>query len=161
MRQPGSFEVNAVIDASAGRVWQVITKPELMLQWMGDKDLELEVATSWQVGQPFVTRGFHHVRFENKGTILIFDPPHLLRYNHLSSVSRLADKPENYSIIEFRLDPVEGQTSLTIRVSGFPTESIFKHLEFYWRNTVGVIKKVAESRKDEPRQDATSIASPH
>ena len=42
------------------------------------------------------------------------------------------------------LDPIDGRTALTVTVSNFPTESIFKHLDFYWRATMGVIKQFVE-----------------
>jgi uncharacterized protein YndB with AHSA1/START domain len=144
--RPESFQATAQIHASQDRVWQVLTEPALMLKWMGDSELELDIETNWKEGQPFITRGFHHVRFQNRGIVLRFDPPHLLRYSHLSSISRLADKPENYSVIEFTLQPVKDQTSLTITVSGFPTSTIYKHLEFYWRGTIGVIKQLIETQ---------------
>src|SRR5689334_7945908 len=116
-----------------------------MKAWMGEPELDLQIQTNWQVGQPIVIRGFHHVSFENKGVVLAFEPKHLLRYSHLSSISRLADKLENYSIIEFSLEPRGRETMLTISLSNFPTKAIFKHLEFYWRNTLSVIKQVAEA----------------
>lgn len=41
---------------------------------------------------------------------------------------------------------IEGDTDLTVTLTGFATESIFKHLDFYWRGTVGVLKRHVESR---------------
>ena len=76
--------------------------------------------------------------------VLAFEPPTVLRYSHLSSLSRLPDAPESYSVFEFRLAQRGGGTSLTVLLSGFPTESIRKHLEFYWRGTLGVLKRFVE-----------------
>lgn len=64
------------------------------------------------------------------------------------SVSRIADKPENYSILEFVLTPEGRQTILTLTISNFPTEAIRKHLEFYWRTTMVKIKRMVEGRID-------------
>jgi hypothetical protein len=76
---------------------------------------------------------------------LRFESPTILRYSHLSSLSRLPDRPESYSIFEFRLAPVGEGTSLTIAISNFPTESIFKHIDFYWRVTIGIFKRFVET----------------
>ncbi len=111
---------------------------------MGEPGMNIEVHTNWQISTPIIIRGFHHVKFENKGTVLKFDKYSRLSYTHLSSLSQLADLPESYSIIEFILTPVDGQTSLTLNITNFPTESIRKHLEFYWRTTIFKIKESAE-----------------
>jgi uncharacterized protein YndB with AHSA1/START domain len=134
------------IDAFAFKVWDVITIPSMMVQWIGEPEMKLEVITSWEVSGPIVIRGYHHVWFENKGTVLALEPNKLLRYTHLSSVSRLPDKPESYTTLEFRLDPITDSTRLTLTISNFPTESIFKHHEFYWKGTLVILKKLVETR---------------
>ncbi len=141
-----NLEHRIVINAPPSAVWEVLTKPEFMKQWMGEPEMAVHVETNWTVGSPIVVRAFHHARFENSGTVLRFDPTEVLRYSQLSSLSRLPDKPENYSIYEFRLEPVGDGTSLTVTLSGFPTVAIFKHLEFYWRGTINILKKFVEKR---------------
>ena len=139
------FEKSITIDAPPPVVWDALTRLELMKQWMAEPELRLDIITDWTVGGPIVIRGFHHVEFENRGTVLEFDPNRVLRYTHLSSLSRLPDRPEHYSIIDFRLVPVGSQTSLTLMVSNFPTDTIQKHLNFYWRTTLAILKNVIES----------------
>lgn len=132
------------IDATPDRVWHVLTQPELMVQWMGTPEMQLKIDTSWEIHTPVIITGFHHVRFENKGTVLQFDPGQRLSYSHWSSVSRLANAPENYSILEFGLTPSGKQTLLSLSIENFPTEPIFKHLQFYWRTTMVMIKRFTE-----------------
>lgn len=127
------------IDCSPATLWKVLTDPAIMSKWMG-AEMDISVTTSWEVGSPIVIRGFHHVAFENKGMVLDYEPFQLLRYSHLSSVSGLADVPENYTLLSFILNGAE----LTIGLSNFPTEVIQKHMEFYWRGTIFRIKSVAE-----------------
>jgi hypothetical protein len=81
---------------------------------------------------------------ESNGTVLVFEQEKKLQYNHLSSLSRLPDELENYSIIEFILSPIENQTILTITLSNFPTEEIYRHLAFYWNVTLEILKKQIE-----------------
>jgi len=139
------IERSVIISASPAAVWESLTTPSLMKQWMAEPRMAVEVVTDWTEGGPIVIRGFHIVRFENRGTVLRFEPNAVLRYSHLSSMSRLPDKPENYSIVEFRLAPADGRTSLTVTLSGFPTEAILKHHDFYWRVTVQILKQFVEA----------------
>ena len=115
-----------------------------MKQWMGDPEMEIDIQTNWQVNSPIVISGFHHLKFENKGTVLQFEPGQALKYNFLSSLSRLPDVPENYTIISFTLSPADSQTALTLVITNFPTETIYRHLDFYWRTTIELIKQLIE-----------------
>jgi len=138
------IEKTVFINAPASRVWEYLTLPERMTQWMGEPEIKIEVITDWEVGKTIIIRGFHHAYFENKGIVLQVEPNKLLQYNHLSSVSRLPDESENYSIITFSLLPNEEQIALTLTVTQFPTESIYKHLDFYWKTTVELLKRAIE-----------------
>jgi uncharacterized protein YndB with AHSA1/START domain len=134
------------INAPTSEVWESLTKPELMKKWMFET--ELHIITDWKVGTPIVIRGnLNGKNFENNGTVLQFEPKKILQYSHLSSLSRLPDKPENYTILDFRLAPIENQTSLTLTVNNFPTESIYKHLAFYWNVTLEILKRMIEEQE--------------
>lgn len=138
------FSSTVLIHASPAQVWTTLTTREIMTTWMGSPEMEIKVVTDWKVNSPIFIHGFHHVKFENKGLVLQYDRESKLSYSHLSDISRLPDIPENYSILEFVLTPIEDKTQLTFTITNFPTEVIRKHLEFYWRTTIIGIKKVAE-----------------
>jgi uncharacterized protein YndB with AHSA1/START domain len=145
--RPGNQIINKVISISAPplKVWEALTDIKLMKQWMAEE--QITILTNWEVGSPIVIKGdMHWVYFENTGTVLKFEPEQVLKYNHLSSLSRLRDEPESYSAIEFRLSHVENKTSLALELSGFATEAILKHLDFYWTVTLEVLKKFVEGR---------------
>src|SRR5256885_1357489 len=90
------------IQAQASRVWQVLTSPELIRLWLSDG--EIQVRTDWVVGCPLIQYGpWHGQEYVGKGTVLAFDVDRLLRYSNWSAISGLPDKPEKYTIIEFRL----------------------------------------------------------
>lgn len=141
------FSTAALINAAPAEVWAILTTPELMSQWMGEAEMQIKVITDWKINSPILIQGFHHVKFENKGVILQYDEGSRLSYTHLSSVSRLPDNPESYSIFEFVLTPLEEKTMLTFSIENFPTEVIRKHLEFYWRTTIMGIKKMIEAQQ--------------
>lgn len=140
------FEKTVEIDSEDRKIWQVLTEPALMKQWMGDREMNLEINTDWRLHGPITISGVHHARFENKGTIIAYEENKTLAYTHLSSVSRLEDKAANYSIIKFNLTPAGEKTSLTLTIENFPTETIYKHLCFYWRTTMEKIKALVEEK---------------
>jgi len=140
------IEHSVVVEAEPSAVWEALTNIDQMKRWMAEPEMELDIITDWKVGGPIVTKAFHHVRFENRGTVLAFEPYRELRYSHLSSVSRLPDTLENHSIFDFRLVEVDNRTNVTLKLSNFPTEAILKHLDFYWRVTLGILKEFVEER---------------
>jgi len=89
------------------------------------------------------------LKVENKGIVLKYEKEKRLIYTHLSSLSRLPDKQENYSTLEFILTPTANHTLLTLNIENFATELIRKHLEFYWKTTLNVIKENVENHLSE------------
>ena len=139
------FNKTIYINAPTSKVWDALTNPELMQKWMSET--KIDIITDWKVGNPIVIRGTSNGKnFENNGTVLQFELEKILQYNHLSSLSRLPDKPENFSVLEFRLTPMENQTTLTLALSNFPTETIYKHLAFYWNVTLEILKRMIEEQ---------------
>jgi uncharacterized protein YndB with AHSA1/START domain len=136
------------ISASTSQVWLMLTSPDLMKKWMISDDIEISIITDWKVGSPMLIHGNMNGKyFENDGTVLQFEPEKTLQYSHRSSLSRLPDQPESYSIIGFELEAMEDQTILTLRLSNFPTESIYKHLALYWNVTLEVLKRTVEQQE--------------
>jgi uncharacterized protein YndB with AHSA1/START domain len=139
------FSTTITIDSDPAKVWATLTDLKIMERWLGDPEMKIQAQTDWKVNEAICIRGFHHVAFENKGTVIQYDKEKKLSYSHLSSMSRLSDKPGNYSVLEFILTPIDNCTQLTLIISNFPTETIRKHLEFYWRTTIVTIKKTVEN----------------
>ncbi|HNM38561.1 MAG TPA: SRPBCC domain-containing protein, partial [Anaerolineales bacterium] len=118
-----------------------------MKKWMMP-DIELSIQTDWEVGSPIFIRGtMSGKEFENKGLVLKFEPEKNLQYSHLSSVSNLPDRAENYSILDFQLHSIHQKTQLMFTLRNFPTESIYKHMAFYWNVTLEVFKRIAEEQR--------------
>lgn len=86
----------------------------------------------------------HAFPFQNTGMILEFEKEKTLAYTHLSSVSGLEASPENFSTLKFELSKEENITKLSLAITGFPTYEIFKHLEFYWKPTLQILKEMIE-----------------
>ena len=144
---PDSIHQSITINAPASAVWHHLTTPNLMQQWMLDQDMEMEIFSDWKAGSPIVMKGkLHKIKFENLGTILQFEPEKVFEYTHLSSISRLPDQPENYCTLTFSLSPsATEETILNLSIANFPTYSIYKHMEFYWRSALVVLKRQVEN----------------
>jgi uncharacterized protein YndB with AHSA1/START domain len=138
--------ISCVVGSAPHKLWEALTVPHLMIEWMAGPEMQLEIVTEWKVGGPVIIKGFHHVKFENRGVVLAFEPERKLSYSHLSSVSNLPDRPENYTVITFVLTPVEGGTLLTLTLKNFPDEIIRKHMELYWKPTLQILQRFAEAR---------------
>lgn len=118
-----------------------------MARWMGEEEMQVTVETGWQEHGPILVRGFHHVPFENRGTVLVFEENRRLVYTHLSSVSGLPDNPENHAVFSFWLTPEKEGTILSLALRNFPTASIRKHLELYWPPTLALLGRLAEGER--------------
>src|SRR6185312_6680830 len=90
-----TIELSVLINSGIEKVWKALTVPALMKQWMFES--EIEIVSDWVIGRPMIIKGdMHGVAFENKGTLLKFEPLQRLKYSHLSSLSELPDSTENY-----------------------------------------------------------------
>ncbi|HXP50921.1 MAG TPA: SRPBCC domain-containing protein [Bacteroidia bacterium] len=140
------IEHTVTIKAKPFVVWNALTEPGQMKHWMAEPEMQLEIESERKLNGTITMHWFHHIRATNKGTVLAFKPNKIFKYNYLSSISRLTDKPENYSAIEFKLQPAGSDTLLTVIATGFPNETTYKHLEFYWRGTIVLLKNWVEKQ---------------
>ena len=139
-----TFNIEIIINTTPIKVWKTLTDPALIKLWISD--FETEILSSWNVGDSLIIRGdLHGIPFENKGTILRFEPPVFFQYDYISSLSELADKPENYVMVEFQLSPSPKGTKLTLTLKNIHTYEIYKHTFFYWSTTLNIIKRLIES----------------
>ena len=100
-----------IIDATRQRVWDNLTKAELVKLWQYGSDLQ----TDWTVGShiEFVTEWEGKV-FRQWGTVLEFNPPDRLSYSLFAPRPDLSDKPENYFVMKYVLTEKDGKTKLEI-----------------------------------------------
>ena len=99
------------INAPTERVWDVVTKPEMVKQWQYGSDL----LTDWSIGGRIV---FHSEWegnvYEQWGEVLEFNPCRSLRYSLFAPRPGLEDKPENYFTMGYILSKEGDGTLLTI-----------------------------------------------
>lgn len=129
------------IKAPAARVWQALTDPEQIRQFMFGS----EVVTDWQVGSPILYRGeWKGKAFEDKGRILEFEPPKRLVTTHWSPLSGVADRPENYHTVQYDLSEHDGKTDLSLTQDNNASEQERQESERNWGSMLEGLKRLVE-----------------
>ncbi|MCB0741899.1 MAG: SRPBCC domain-containing protein, partial [Chitinophagaceae bacterium] len=105
------------IDASAEKVWDVMTNPEKIKIYL----FGTETLTDWQVGSPIIFQGeYNGTQYKDKGNVLEKTDNQLLKYNYWSGFSGLEDKPENYFIVTYIIDKISAnEVTFTWQQEGF------------------------------------------
>lgn len=133
-------EYKTVINASPNKVWEALTKPEIIKQYFFGTDL----LTNWKVGSEIIFNGeFQGQKYQDKGRILEFLECKKLVYSYLSSFSGKEDSPENYLWICYEIKQVDNGTELTIIQSNYDEERA-KHSNGNWTMVVNGLKKILE-----------------
>ena len=132
-----TVDINAAVPA----VWDTLINPEkIAMYYTGAQTI-----TNWQVGSEVLF--IHHYEggtFTNKGIILANDPSHLLSYTYWTVFSNTEDKPENYTVIIFKMETNGDQTKLIFRQSNFKNEVWYKGMETGWDMVLHKMKEIAE-----------------
>ena len=105
-------EKSIIINASPDAVWQALTDPEMVRQYMHGTNME----TDWQVGSSITWKGEWQGRtYEDKGSVLEVKPIQLLKVTHWSPMTGTEDTPDNYHTVTYELSGQEGTTLLTVK----------------------------------------------
>ena len=132
-----------MINASAERVWETVTKRELVKQWQYGSDL----LTDWSIGGRIV---FHSEWegnvYEQWGKVLEFNPCHVLRYSLFAPRPGLEDKQENYFTMSYILSKESDGTLLTIEQDdNRPGAEENQGADDDGQSILSVLKQLAES----------------
>jgi uncharacterized protein YndB with AHSA1/START domain len=139
MKDDLSTESVITIDAPATKVWEALTTPDLIKKWF----LGVDTITDWKVGSPIIHKGEYQGRpYEDKGTVLEFDPPRLLVHTHWSPVSGLPDTPQHHQRVSWALADSDGMTELTVREVNIPSEEAKVISERSWHTVLENLKRL-------------------
>lgn len=132
------------IAAPRSRVWDAITKPELVKQYFFGTNVE----SDWKKGGKIRWTGeWEGKPYEDKGTILDIEKEKLLKYNYYSAFSGKPDVPENYSVITYKLVEMGGNTEYIVEQEGLETEDAARHSEQNWAQIMDGLRKLLEKGK--------------
>ncbi|PHN04714.1 SRPBCC family protein [Flavilitoribacter nigricans] len=130
-----------LLDAPVATVWNAVTDPAEVKKYFFGTDL----VTSWKVGEPIYFRGeWEGQAYEDKGTVLRYEPQKQLQYDYFSSFSDKEDLPENYQTITYEVEPRDGKTLLSITQTNVPTTEQKDHSEENWNMVLQELKKLVE-----------------
>jgi len=130
------------IAATLDRVWETLTQPAAVKQWMFGTELE----TDWHVGGPIVWKGEYAGKsYEDKGEVLEFDAPQHLSVSHFSPTTGQDDVPENYHTVVYELAAVDGGTHVTLTQDNNGSDDEAQRSTENWQQALRGVKAHAES----------------
>jgi uncharacterized protein YndB with AHSA1/START domain len=136
-----TISVSILTQAPQSAVWDALTLPELVQKYFFGTHL----ATDWRVGSPVTFRGeWNGQLYEDRGTVLSFEPRRRLSYDYWSSMSGEADVVQRRPIITFELVPEDGGVRLTVQQSNIATEERAEHSAKNWQLVLDGLKRVVE-----------------
>lgn len=145
-------KVSIVINVPVARVWDALTNPEMIKQYMFGTD----VTTDWKVGSTITYTGVWEGKaYEDKGKILEIVPEQRLVSTYWSSMGGKPDAPENYNTVTYELaseaiptsvgTPLRSaRTRLTILQDNIATDTEREHSEKNWGMVLESVKKLLE-----------------
>lgn len=147
---PGCVALEVQIAVPPERVWRVLTTPEGQSQFVpGAERVEFEA----RLGGAFEWSGIVEAggRYTMRGSVMEFDPPHLLV---LAWEWQNSGLPE--TVVRFTLDPIESGTRVSLLHSGFPSQ--FERArtlnQLQWSNVLEALKQSAEGDQQAARPSA-------
>ncbi|MGF7159594.1 uncharacterized protein YndB with AHSA1/START domain [Rhodoligotrophos appendicifer] len=144
------IEKSIEIKASVARVWRALTDYKEFGTWF-----QVALESQFVAGHPVRGRvtypGFEHVTFEIH--VQAIEPQTLFSFTwHPYAVDPKIDySQEPQTLVEFRLQPMESGTLLSVRESGFDRIPMERRFEAYrmneggWAEQMGNIQRHAES----------------
>lgn len=138
-----TFEASASIhiDATPQHVWETLTTPGKIKQYMFAADVE----TDWKKGSKIRYTGEYEGKpFEEKGEILEVEKNKRLKTTNFSSMTGQEDKPENYVTVDYTIEEEGDGSRLTVTQGNIREEKSVDGSRKNWEGVLQGFKKVAE-----------------
>lgn len=133
--------VSVEIKAPVSKVWKALTEPEQIKKYLFGTDTKCD----WKVGSPITFSGVWEGKpYEDKGTILAFEPEKLLKYNYWSNWQG-EDSPEKRQVISYKLQGENGKTVFTLIQENCPTIEARDHSSGNWQSVLNSMKEMLEA----------------
>lgn len=139
-----SASATTVIHAPRERVWDALTKPEQVKEYFFGTSLD----TTWEPDSPIFFRGeWEGKAYEDKGTVLSFDPTTSLSYTYWSSMSGTPDQLDQYQTLRYDLVDAKDGTEVTIIQENVQSQEKADHSSDNWKAVLAALKKYVEEKK--------------
>jgi uncharacterized protein YndB with AHSA1/START domain len=130
------------VDAPPDRVWQALTDPEQIAEYMAGSRVE----TTWQVGDPITWSGEYDGKsYQDKGEVLVVEPGERLSVTHFSPLMGQEDEPANYHTLDYRLSDEGGGTRLTLEQDGCDSPEQADTFSANWQSMLDGLKRTVEN----------------
>ena len=137
-----SIQKDIVIEATSAQVWHTLVTPALIQKYL----YGTHTVSEWKEGSAIRFEGeYEGVPYTDKGIILSLQPNKVLKYSYLSSFANLADRPENYAILTFDIQPTPSGALLKLTQENILSEESAQHAENSWAMVLQALKQVAEA----------------
>jgi uncharacterized protein YndB with AHSA1/START domain len=134
-------QAEVVIQATADRVWEALTDPDLIEKYL----FGTRVVTDWRPGSAIVYKGeWQGTAYEDKGVILEVEPERKLVSTFWSSLSGLPDEPASYKTVTYELSPEGDSLRLSVTQDNNATPEEAEHSSQNWRTVLQGIKDLLE-----------------
>lgn len=133
---------NINIQSTPEKVWDVLTNPVKIKEYL----FGTEVITDWRIGSSLVFQGeYDGQQYKDKGNVIENKKNELLKYDYWSGFSGLEDKPENYSLVTYKIKNLnDNSVNFTWHQQGFSSEEGKCHTEEGLKAMLEKIKELAE-----------------
>lgn len=133
---------NINIESTPEKIWNILTKPEKIKEYL----FGAIVQTDWNGGSPILFQGeYNGQQYEDKGNVIECQENVLLKYDYWSGFSGLEDKPENYSLVTYKIENLDDNTvNFTWHQQGFASEEAQKHTKEALKGMLEKIKELSE-----------------
>lgn len=129
------------IHAGPERVWAALTEPDQIAVYMGGSKVE----TTWAVGSPITWSGEYDGRaYQDRGTVLAYDEPHVLSVTHYSPLMGQEDRPENHHTLVYRLTGDGDVTHVALTQDNCADEAQAEQFSRNWQAMLQGIKAHVE-----------------
>ncbi len=129
------------IDVPVGKVWDALTNPELIGQYM----FGTKVISDWREGSTIIWKGeWQGKKYMDRGVILKLEPNRILQYTHFSPLSGLQDILENYHTVTIKLSAEGVRTHISISQDNNLTEKSREHSEKNWSMMLANLRNLLE-----------------
>jgi len=143
MKDTFTATAGITIGASAAAVWDALTNPKLIKQYLFGTDCR----SDWKVGSPITYSGTWEGKpYQDKGTILELVPNKLFKSTYWSSFSGKPDVPENYNTVTYEISQKGSQTTLTVTQDNNGSKESADHSAENWRKVLATIKDLLEKQ---------------
>lgn len=135
-------KTNIEINASAEKVWDALTNPEMVKKYL----FGTEMKANWEVGGEITYEGeWEGKAYKDKGNVKDMEVNKKLHTTYWSAASGIEDKPENYDEVNYDLEEKDGKTTLTLTQSNNRSQESIDHSIKNWDMVLGEMKKLLEN----------------